>query len=416
MNEAFDPLSVEEDLSGIDVSNPMIFKNDAFRPIFARLRKEAPVHYCKESPFGPYWSITRFHDIMAVDINHHDFSSQGGVSIGNRSADFEAPNFISMDPPKHDLQRKAVTGVVAPMNLAKLEPVIRQRAGWILDDLPTGESFNWVEHVSVELTTQMLATIFDFPFEQRRKLTQWSDLVTSSVATGGTLPDEDRREGLMQCLSEFTDLWNERVHWDPREHNDLITLMANDPATSEMDPMEYLGNLILLIVGGNDTTRNSISGGVLGLNQYPAEYQKLTANPGLIPSMIPEIIRWQTPLTHMRRIAKHDVQFRDQVIKAGDKVVMWYVSGNRDETAIEDPERFWIDRQNPRHHLSFGFGIHRCMGNRLAEMQLRILWEEILKRFERVEVVGEPVRVASNFVRGIADLPVKLHRRNVRAV
>jgi cytochrome P450 len=415
MNEAFDPLSVGEDLSRIDVSDPMIFKNDAFRPIFARLRKEAPVHYCKESPFGPYWSITRFHDIMAVDKNHHDFSSQGGVSIGNRSADFEAPNFISMDPPKHDLQRKAVTGVVAPMNLAKLEPVIRQRAGWILDDLPTGESFNWVEHVSVELTTQMLATIFDFPFEQRRKLTQWSDLVTSSVATGGTLPDEDRREGLMQCLSEFTDLWNERVHWDPREHNDLITLMANDPATSEMDPMEYLGNLILLIVGGNDTTRNSISGGVLGLNQYPAEYQKLTANPGLIPSMIPEIIRWQTPLTHMRRIAKHDVQFQDQLIKAGDKVVMWYVSGNRDETAIEDPERFWIDRQNPRHHLSFGFGIHRCMGNRLAEMQLRILWEEILNRFERVEVVGEPVRVASNFVRGIADLPVKLHRRAVRA-
>ena len=415
MNEAFDPLSVGEDLSRIDVSDPIIFKNDAFRPIFARLRKEAPVHYCKESPFGPYWSITRFHDIMAVDKNHHDFSSQGGVSIGNRSADFEAPNFISMDPPKHDLQRKAVTGVVAPMNLAKLEPVIRQRAGWILDDLPTGESFNWVEHVSVELTTQMLATIFDFPFEQRRKLTQWSDLVTSSVATGGTLPDEDRREGLMQCLSEFTDLWNERVHWDPREHNDLITLMANDPATSEMDPMEYLGNLILLIVGGNDTTRNSISGGVLGLNQYPAEYQKLTANPGLIPSMIPEIIRWQTPLTHMRRIAKHDVQFQDQLIKAGDKVVMWYVSGNRDETAIEDPERFWIDRQNPRHHLSFGFGIHRCMGNRLAEMQLRILWEEILKRFERVEVVGEPVRVASNFVRGIADLPVKLHRRAVRA-
>jgi len=415
MSEAFDPLSVGEDLSRIDVSDPMIFKNDAFRPIFARLRKEAPVHYCKESPFGPYWSITRFHDIMAVDKNHHDFSSQGGVSIGNRSADFEAPNFISMDPPKHDLQRKAVTGVVAPMNLAKLEPVIRQRAGWILDELPTGESFNWVEHVSVELTTQMLATIFDFPFEQRRKLTQWSDLVTSSVATGGTLPDEDRREGLMQCLSEFTDLWNERVHWDPREHNDLITLMANDPATSEMDPMEYLGNLILLIVGGNDTTRNSISGGVLGLNQYPAEYQKLTANPGLIPSMIPEIIRWQTPLTHMRRIAKHDVQFQDQLIKAGDKVVMWYVSGNRDETAIEDPERFWIDRQNPRHHLSFGFGIHRCMGNRLAEMQLRILWEEILNRFERVEVVGEPVRVASNFVRGIADLPVKLHRRAVRA-
>ncbi|MGK0400442.1 MAG: cytochrome P450 [Candidatus Azotimanducaceae bacterium] len=414
MSEAIDQPGVDEDLASIDVSDPMIFKNDAFRPVFARLRKEAPVHYCRDSPFGPYWSITRFHDIMAVDKNHHDFSSQGGVSIGNRSADFEAPNFISMDPPKHDLQRKAVTGVVAPMNLAKLEPVIRQRAGWILDELPSGESFNWVEHVSIELTTQMLATIFDFPFEQRRKLTDWSDLVTSSVAAGGTVPDEDRREGLMQCLSEFTDLWNERVHWDPKQHNDLITLMANDPATAEMDPMEYLGNLILLIVGGNDTTRNSISGGVLGLNLYPEEYQKLNANPGLVPSMIPEIIRWQTPLTHMRRIAKRDVSFQGQSIKAGDKVLMWYLSGNRDETAIEDPERFWIDRQNPRHHLSFGFGIHRCMGNRLAEMQLRVLWEEIIKRFERVEVVGEPVRVASNFVRGISDLPVRLHRRKAR--
>ena len=167
MSEAFEPLGAGADLSGIDVSDPMIFKNDAFRPIFARLRRDAPVHYCKESPFGPYWSITRFHDIMAVDKNHHDFSSQGGVSIGNRSADFEAPNFISIDPPKHDLQRKAVTGVVAPMNLAKLEPVIRERAGWILDDLPSGESFNWVDHVSIELTTQMLATIFDFPFEER---------------------------------------------------------------------------------------------------------------------------------------------------------------------------------------------------------------------------------------------------------
>ena len=404
----------EQPLEQVDVSDPMIFKQDAFRPVFERLRREAPVHYCADSAFGPYWSVTRFHDIMDVDKNHHDFSSQGGVSIGNRSADFEAPNFISMDPPKHDLQRKAVTGVVAPMNLAKLEPVIRGRAAAILDTLPSQEVFNWVDHVSIELTTQMLATIFDFPFEQRRKLTEWSDLATSSVATGGTMPDEDRREGLMTCLSEFTDLWNERIHWDPAEHNDLITLMANSPATANMDSMEYLGNLILLIVGGNDTTRNSISGGVYGLNQYPSEYEKLRQNPGLIPTMIPEIIRWQTPLTHMRRIAKHDVVFRDQNIKAGDKVVMWYVSGNRDETAIDDPERFRIDRANPRHHLSFGFGIHRCMGNRLAEMQLRVLWEEIMARFDQVEVMGEPVRVASNFVRGISELPVQLHRKASR--
>ena len=403
------PSTVSEDIEKIDVSDPLMFQRDDFRDVFKRLRDEAPVHYCENSPFGPYWSVTRFHDIMAVDKNHQDFSSQGGVSIGNRSADFQAPNFISMDPPKHDLQRKAVTGVVAPMNLAKLEPLIRGRAGAILDALPVGEEFNWVESVSIELTTQMLATIFDFPFEDRRKLTAWSDLATSSVATGGTLPDEARREGLMECLNEFTALWQERLNWDPAEHNDLITLMAHNPATRDMDPMEYLGNLILLIVGGNDTTRNSISGGVLGLNQYPQEYDKLKTNPGLIPSMIPEIIRWQTPLTHMRRVASRDVNFQGQSIKQGDKVVMWYISGNRDETAIDDPERFWIDRANPRHHLSFGFGIHRCMGNRLAEMQLRVLGEEIMQRFESVEVVGEPVRVASNFVRGIAELPVRVH-------
>lgn len=411
MSEINEKVDFSGDLESIDVSNPLMFQQDAFRTVFKRLRDEAPVHYCRESAFGPYWSITRFHDIMAVDKNHQDFSSQGGVSIGNRSDDFQAPNFISMDPPKHDEQRKAVTGVVAPINLAKLEPVIRSRAAEILDRLPVGEDFNWVDAVSIELTTQMLATIFDFPFEQRHKLTAWSDLATSSVATGGTLPDEDRREGLMQCLSEFTELWDERLNWDPAEHNDLITLMAHNPATRDMDPMEYLGNLILLIVGGNDTTRNSISGGVLGLNLYPQEFDKLRANPGLIPSMIPEIIRWQTPLTHMRRIASNDVEFHGKTIKKGDKVVMWYLSGNRDESAITEPERFCIDRANPRHHLSFGFGIHRCMGNRLAEMQLRVLWEEILTRFHRIEVVGEPVRVASNFVRGIAELPVRLHAK-----
>jgi cytochrome P450 len=179
-----------------------------------------------------------------------------------------------------------------------------------------------------------------------------------------------------------------------------------------MDKMEYLGNLILLIVGGNDTTRNSISGGVLALNENPDEYDKLRANPSLIPSMVPEIIRWQTPLAHMRRTALCDAELGGKHIRKGDRVVMWYVSGNRDPDAIENPDSFIIDRARPRQHLSFGFGIHRCVGNRLAEMQLRIVWEEILKRFSFVEVVGEPVRVLSSFVKGYSELPVKLHAPN----
>jgi cytochrome P450 len=404
-----DPYSLS--LEDIDVSNPLLFQDNAFWPYFERLRAEAPVHYCKDSPFGPYWSVTKFHDIMDVDKNHQDFSSVGGISIGNRSPEFEAPNFISQDPPRHDSQRMAVTGVVAPNNLAKLQPIIRERAGKILDSLPENESFNWVEKVSIELTTQMLATIFDFPFEERYRLTGWSDLATSTKATGGLLPDESRREGLIECLAYFRNLFEERKKWDPNEHYDLVTMMAHSSAYQDMDDMEFLGNLILLIVGGNDTTRNSISGGVYALNLFPEQFRKLKADTSLIPSMVPEVLRWQTPLAHMRRIAAKDTTIRDQQIRKGDKVVMWYVSGNRDEEVIENPNELVIDRQQPRHHLSFGYGIHRCMGNRLAEMQLRTIWEEIMQRFSDIEVVGEPVRVASNFVKGYAELPVKVTRK-----
>jgi len=186
-------------------------------------------------------------------------------------------------------------------------------------------------------------------------------------------------------------------------------MLAHGENTRNMKPMEFLGNLILLIVGGNDTTRNSISGGVLALNENPDEYAKLRANPELIPNMVSEIIRWQTPLAYMARTATQDAQLDGQTIKAGDKVCMWYISGNRDETAIPQADKFLIDRPKARQHLSFGFGIHRCMGNRLAEMQLRVLWEEITKRFERVEVVGEPERSLSVFIHGFTNLPVRVH-------
>lgn len=395
-------------LEDIDVSDPMLFKNDAFWPYFERLRNEDPVHYCRNSPFGSYWSITKFNDIMEVEKNPEVFSSEvGGITIFERMADFKTSSFIQMDPPKHDVQRRTVTGVVAPTNLALLQPIIRKRAAEILDRLPLGETFNWVERVSIELTTQMLATLFDFPFEDRRKLTYWSDMATSSEVNGGTTPEAKRREALLECLEVFTGLWNERINKKPG--NDLISMLAHGKDTQNMDPMEFLGNLILLIVGGNDTTRNSISGGVYFLNQNPVEYDKLRNNPDLIPIMVSEVIRYQTPLAHMRRTATRDYQLRDKLIRKGDKVIMWYVSANRDDEVITNPNEFQIDRDRSRHHMSFGFGLHRCMGNRLAEMQLKTVWEEIMKRFKFVEVVGEPERVQSCFVKGYESLPVKLH-------
>lgn len=400
-------------LDQIDPSDPTLYETDSHWPMFKRLREEAPVHFCKESPFGPYWSVTKFADISEVEKNHQVFSSEPAVFIGDNPEDFQLDMFIAMDPPRHDEQRKVVTGVVAPANLVLLEPLIRERVVEIMEGLPVGETFDWVDRVSIELTTRMLATLFDFPFERRSKLTYWSDMATASpeIAGDDSVSAEERMAALMECLEEFTVLWNERINMDPGGRLDFITLLAHSPATRNMTPFEYLGNLILLIVGGNDTTRNSISGGVIALNQNPEEYEKLRADSGLIPSLVSEVIRYHTPLLHMRRCATQDTILSGQHIKKGDKVVMWYVSGNRDEERIERPDDFIIDRKNPRNHLSFGFGIHRCMGNRLAEMQLRIVWEEIMKRFSRVEMVGEPTRLRSNFVRGITKMPVRLHRR-----
>ncbi len=405
--KSLDPKEIP--LSDIDLVDPHIFHNDFHVKIFERLRKESPVHYQRDHEVvGSFWNVTRYQDIMSVDTDPATYSSEGSIVATDPEEEFPLPMFIAMDPPKHDKQRKEVSPVVGPKNLAKMESTIRKRAGDILDALPLNTEFNWADKVSIELTTQMLATLFDFPFEDRRKLTRWSDVATADEQSGIIESEEQRRAELLECLEYFTELWNERVNAPPR--NDLISMLAHGESTKNMDPAEYLGNLILLIVGGNDTTRNSISGGIKFLNENPLEYQKLIKNQSLIPNMVSEIIRYQTPLAYMRRTAMKDTVLGGQNIKAGDKVLMWYVSGNRDSTAISDADRFLIDRPDARKHLSFGFGIHRCMGNRLAEMQLRVLWEEILKRFKKIEMTGPVTMVNSSFVKGYSHLPVIINK------
>ena len=397
-------------LEAIDVTKPRLMQDDTIGHYLERLRRDDPVHRGENQFYGPFWSVTRYQDIMQVDTNHQVFSSDwthGGIALFDQPMTDRLPMFIAMDEPKHAEQRKAVSAIVAPPNLAQMEATIRQRTQEVLDGLPRNETFNWVDRVSIELTTRMLATLFDFPFEERRLLTRWSDVATSTPSLDKIVESpEARMAELGQCLAYFTKLWNERVNAPPKF--DLVSMLAHAPATRHMTPQEYLGNLLLLIVGGNDTTRNSMTGGLLALHQHPAEWAKLRANPALVDSLVPEIIRWQSPLPYMRRTALADTTLGGKPIRAGDKVVMWYLSGNRDETAIERASEFIIDRARPRQHLSFGFGIHRCLGNRLAEMQLRILWEEILPRFPVIEVVGPPQRVLNNFVRGFSDLPVRI--------
>jgi cytochrome P450 len=409
------PSAYDIPLEDIIPVNARLWSEHRWIEYFERLRAEDPVHFNETEISGRFWSLTKYKDIKAVDSDWQNFTSANGITLG-LPVDAELPEgalgittFIAQDPPEHDVQRKTVTGSVAPRGLVEMEPLIRERTCTILDSLPEGEEFDWVGTVSIELTTMMLATLFDFPFEDRSKLTRWSDVTFAIPQPGGLIESEDdRRRELLECLEYFTMLREERLK---NPGGDLVSMLAHGKDTKDLSPMNYLGNLLLLIVGGNDTTRNTMSASIYALNKFPKQYDKLVANPDMIPKMVAEVIRWQTPLAYMRRTANDDCQIGDKDIKKGDQILMWYASGNRDADVFENANDLDIERPNARQHLSFGFGIHRCMGNRLAELQLRILWEEILKRFEKIEVQAEPSRTFSSFVNGYTHLPVKVTRK-----
>ena len=398
-------------LDELDVSSPALFAHDNWGPYFAKLRRERPVHFCPASPYGPYWSITRFADIQAVELDHATFSSaseRGGIRIDNRLGG----SFISSDPPRHTRERKTVAPVAAPTNLASYEILIRDRTRKLLASLPRNETFDWAKVVSSELTVSMLATLFDFPMNERHRLAYWSDaLVCDHAAPDAPVKSEEERVAvLFEMADAFRALWNERIRQEPKL--DLISMMAHNPDMQELTEREFIGNLVLLVVGGYDTTKNSMSGGILALSENPDQRMKLEADRSLVPGMVGESVRYQSPIIHMCRTATRDVVLADQAIREGDRVVLWYVSANRDETAIDEPNRFVIDRPKPNKHMAFGAGIHRCVGDRLATLQLRILWEEIVDQDLVVDIDGQPERQYSNFIRGFSRLPVRIRAKS----
>ncbi len=406
--------SAAEAVDPFDVSRPELYRDDTWRAPFAKLRAEAPVHYVPDSEFGAYWSVSTYKPIVEVESLPDLYSSEaGGITIADFDADdpnaVRMPMFIARDRPVHTAQRRTVAPAFTPSEMTRMAADIRHRTEEVLDRLPWGEGFDWVDTVSIELTTGMLAILFDFPWEDRRKLTFWSDWAGDIEIIKN---DELRQQRLMhmyECGSYFRRLWNERV--DKPLQPDLISMMIHSDAMREMDDNEFIGNLILLIVGGNDTTRNTMSGLAYGLDKYPDQRAKLEADPSLIPNAVSELIRWQTPLAHMRRTATRDTELMGQQIKAGDKLALWYISGNRDETVFgEDADALVVDRPNARRHLAFGHGIHRCVGARLAELQIGILLEEMAKRRMRVNVTGAPERVSACFVHGYRRLPVELSK------
>lgn len=398
------------DLGRIDVSDPNLYATDSWRPLFDRLRTEAPVHYCADSAYGPYWSVSTHDLITKAELDTAHFSNRadlGGIQINDIAQGLSRPAFISMDKPDHTPRRRAVAPIGNRGGLQAFEDLIRERTVTLLEGIAVGEEFDWVPRVSIDLTSMMLATMLDFPQEQRHDLMYWSDVATANLNAPDPLvkTEEERYAVLEQMADAFQPLW------DARKLDgggfDMISMLASDPVTRDMDRAELIGTLFLLIVGGNDTTRNSMSSGLIALANNPDQFDLVRQNRDLIPNMVSETIRYQSPVIHMRRTALSDTEFGGQQIRKGEKLLLWYISANFDPAVFEDPPAFRVERPNARRHLAFGAGIHRCVGDRLAELQLRILWEEVLSRGMEFELTGEPERVFSNFIRGFASVPVR---------
>jgi len=399
-----------------DVSRSDIYVEDRWQPIFHEMRAAGDLHKVTESPFKSHWNVVSHRAIQHIEALPELYSSAEGITILDKMSDeqlaelgrerFELPMFIAMDRPKHTGQRRTVAPKFTPSNMGDMEGDIRRRTGELLDSLPRREVFDWVDTVSIELTTGMLALLFDFPWEDRRLLTFWSDWAGDTEI--GLVRDLDiQRQGILREMGAyFTQLWMERAGKDPTP--DLISMMIHSPAMNQMSPEEYMGNLVLLIVGGNDTTRNTMSGIVHAFDKFPDQRKLFEEQPDLIPNAVQECIRYQTPLAHMRRQATADSELFGQTVKAGEKLILWYISANRDESVFENADKLDITRENARRHLAFGYGIHRCVGARLAELQLRVLLEEMHARRMRVHVAGDVERVRANFVHGFRKLEVEI--------
>ena len=403
--------SAQRKMESVQPDNPQLYYDNTWGPLFARLRREDPVHFTPSSPYGPYWSVTRFDDLTEVDLNPLTYSSKseyGGVALEDLPKNANRESFNRMDPPEHTAKRKVVAPIASPTNLANMEGMVRERTCMVLDGLPRNETIDWVKQVSIPLTTMMLATLFDFPWEDRTKLTWWSDVIVADINSPEAIihSEDERMKHFGDMVAYFRKLWDERRASSPK--SDIISMLAHSELNQNISPMEFLGTITLLIVGGNDTTRNTMTASVMGLAENPEQFELLRSRHDLVPALVSEALRYHSPQIHHRRTTTQDVELNGRLIPKGSKVVKWYISANRDEEKFEDADKFRIDRARPRQHVAFGSGIHRCVGDRVAELQLRILWEEILKRDLHFEVLGPPKRLYSNLIRGLLSLPVRV--------
>lgn len=401
----YDNIPIED----LDPSDENIFLKNHHENYFARIRKEDPVHYCKQSEYGPYWSITKYADIVEIENNPLLFSARGGFTIVDIPSDTQFRSFLSMDPPEHRERRQAITPMVSLSNLSRIEKNIFDLVNDTLDSLPINEPFDWVEKVSIEISIKVLALMMGVPVEDSSLLVRWSNIASTVPKSGTDIETLDQLYfQLRDCYGYFINLLNR--HSSSSIENNFISMLAHQAKQEKMHPEELFLTILALILAGNDTTRHSITASSLLLHQFPEQKKLLYADPTLLKSAVSEIIRFQTPVAHFRRTATNDTLFKGKEIKKNDKIILWFISANRDEDEIELPNEFIINRKNPDHHLSFGSGIHKCIGRNIAIMELKILWNEIIRRKWHIEQVSDPKRIKSNIVHGFSSLGVTIRK------
>ena len=385
--------------------------------LFKRLREEAPIYWHEESlDYEPgFWALTKHEDIIKVSKDPMTFSSAvGGHLMTMGDPEVVDPsavaaiigNMIGMDPPDHQVYRKMVAPSFTPKAIRNLEEDMRKKIQELLENVEGKSEFNFVTEISEQLPLWVLCEMMGIPESDRPKI---RDLVNN--LTDASIQQDPNNAfqiwvNYMELFKMGRDMIEERRK-KPTE--DLMSVVANTQVEGDELPPELLdGFFLLMVIAGNETTRNTLTGGLMALTENPEEREKLLKDLSLIANATDEMLRWVTSVIYFRRTATQDTQIRGQDIKAGDKVVMWYGSGNRDEEVFPDGHLFRVDRENARKHLAFGAGEHLCLGNRLGHMQIRILFEELLERYPNIHSVSDPIRIPSNFLAGISELKVSI--------
>lgn len=389
---------------GVDLSDPELYQRRDPFPVFARLRREAPV-YWNDGEHDSFWALTRYDDVVHVSKNPELFCSGAGTIIGTEPEG----SMLSMDDPRHRSLRRLVEKGFVPRMIRAMEPHSRDIFRRVLDDLDGREECDFVEHLSAQLPLRVIVEMLGAPRSDGDYLRRLGDTMVGNSDPDFNPGGDEPAKAQVEMFEYFRGLAEERRN-DPRE--DLVSVLLQAEVDGEqLDEMDFLIFCMLLIVAGNETTRNLISGGMVLLFDNPDERARLQADPSLMPSAVEEMLRMVSSVMHFKRTATRDTELRGQPIREGEAVCLWYLAANRDPEVFDEPERFDVGRE-PNPHLAFGGGgPHFCLGASLARQEIKIFFEELFARYPQIELAGEVERLRSNFIRGIKKLPVSLGPR-----